>query len=527
MSRLDITKLTKNNNTILKEMPPIINYKKPFTKRTNSELKYNIPINIITQLNSNQNQINFLPKEINPHQSAFTPTNKSQNIINQELLLSPKSKKFINKKTLILDIDETLVHSSLTPFKKNDINLNVSLRGIPYTVYVLIRPGVENFLKEVGKYFEVITFTASIPEYASKLLEILDKEKIIKHQLFREHCTYINGSYIKELKKLNRCLKDVIIVDNSPIAYAFDPDNGLPIKSWYDDVNDNELNKILPILIFLAKVKDVRKYIKKFVKSGKINYDEANEIINKRKKINEKEKNILPLSLSNTNFLENILKGNTNMNSFNNPDINISNKNNNKEENNIIQNINIIGNINIVNSDLVYNKPKNIYKFIPNLKLNNNNLNVKHFNIEKEKDKFLNLLPLNLSSRKNNNNNRINENQNEIIYKLKSDSSRSNNNENQIKNKGRPISLKKIFNNFKVNSIQKLKFKIKQPFKVWKKSKDNSPLNKIKTLSESLNSKKNIIIPNKVNIFKSIKLEQSSSLMNRSKSTNIMLNSQK
>ena len=66
-------------------------------------------------------------------------------------------------------------------------------------------------------------------------MDILDKEKIIKNRLYREHCTFLNGIYIKELKRLNRGLKDIIIVDNSPLAYVFDPENGLPIKSWYED----------------------------------------------------------------------------------------------------------------------------------------------------------------------------------------------------------------------------------------------------------------------------------------------------
>ena len=53
------------------------------------------------------------------------------------------------------------------------------------------------------------------------------------------------------------------------MAYSFDNDNGLPIKAWFDDKNDNELDKIYKILEFLSKVKDVRNYIKKFVKNNK------------------------------------------------------------------------------------------------------------------------------------------------------------------------------------------------------------------------------------------------------------------
>ena len=81
------------------------------------------------------------------------------------------------------------------------------------------------------------------------------------------------------MKKLNRNLNDLIILDNSPLAYSFDNDNGLPIKAWYEDKNDNELEKVYPLIEFLSNVKDVRKFIKQFVKNNEINYNAANELI--------------------------------------------------------------------------------------------------------------------------------------------------------------------------------------------------------------------------------------------------------
>ena len=45
-------------------------------------------------------------------------------------------------------------------------------------------------------------------------------------------------AYIKDLKKLGRDLKDIIIVDNSPLSYSFNQENGLPILAWFDDKND-------------------------------------------------------------------------------------------------------------------------------------------------------------------------------------------------------------------------------------------------------------------------------------------------
>jgi TFIIF-interacting CTD phosphatase-like protein len=61
-------------------------------------------------------------------------------------------------------------------------------------------------------------------------------------------------------------MKDVIIVDNSPNAYFFHPENSVPILSWYDDLDDRSLFELIPLLEALAQVDDVRTVIPQFVK---------------------------------------------------------------------------------------------------------------------------------------------------------------------------------------------------------------------------------------------------------------------
>lgn len=68
----------------------------------------------------------------------------------------------MSKKTLVLDLDETLVHSDFNPFPESDIILKVEFDGVIYNIYVLVRPGVQEFLNQMAKLFEIVVFTASL-----------------------------------------------------------------------------------------------------------------------------------------------------------------------------------------------------------------------------------------------------------------------------------------------------------------------------------------------------------------------------
>ncbi|KAL0068724.1 hypothetical protein AAF712_004053 [Marasmius tenuissimus] len=175
-------------------------------------------------------------------------------------LLPPIAPEHAGRKCLVLDLDETLVHSSFKPIPSPDFIVPVEIEYHWHHFHVLKRPGVDLFLQEMGKVYEVVVFTASLSKYADPVLDQLDTSKVVAHRLFRESCYSHKGNYVKDLSQLGRPLSSTIILDNSPASYIFHPHNAVPVSSWFNDPHDAELPDLIPFLVDLApeSVGDVR-----------------------------------------------------------------------------------------------------------------------------------------------------------------------------------------------------------------------------------------------------------------------------
>lgn len=138
---------------------------------------------------------------------------------------------------LVLDLDETLVHYYESGGEGK----------------FRIRPGCENFLKEMSELYEVAIFTAAMQDYADWVLDSIDPHKYITHRIYRQHCSPNGMAFIKDLSRIGRPLNKTIIVDNVAENFSQQPDNGIFIKSWFDDMSDTALLELAPLLKYCGK----------------------------------------------------------------------------------------------------------------------------------------------------------------------------------------------------------------------------------------------------------------------------------
>ena len=148
---------------------------------------------------------------------------------------STKTSSKLAHKTLVIDLDETLIHSLAKGGRMSSGHMvevrlahPAAYNGLalgpqhPILYYVHKRPHCDDFLRMVSKWYNLVVFTASVQEYADPVIDWLEQErKYFSARYYRQHCTFRNGAYIKDLSSVEPDLSKVMILDNSPLSYIF------------------------------------------------------------------------------------------------------------------------------------------------------------------------------------------------------------------------------------------------------------------------------------------------------------------
>ena len=266
------SKKNKNNNNN-KILYSSITHNKNFfrveSKEKNKKPKNNKKINNITLIKNQFSKSMVENNSISSLNIIYSNTNSFKKTNHTE-------------KILVIDLDETLIHTS---FKKlSNYDFKILLDSTIYTkknledkiikglsvqkiveAYICIRPGVNEFLSQLSNYYDLYVYSASSKQYLNNVIKNLDKKNIIKKCYCRDDCIiYVENTeedfdidiakknnkynYVKDLKKINKDLRNIVFIDNNIMSFKLQEKNGIPIKSWYDDNDDIELYKLSPIL---------------------------------------------------------------------------------------------------------------------------------------------------------------------------------------------------------------------------------------------------------------------------------------
>ena len=249
--------LHNNINLIIKKVTTIldsIRINKLINEKYNSEIFSKIKITNFEEINQfffeNILKEDFLGCSI----TAFTYIKEKQNLRPSitPYLLTKNKKKY----SLILDLDETLIHFEVNHIENDE--------GV-----LKLRPGVFTFLEKVGEFYEIILFSEASEEYTLLMMEAFNNKnnkKYFDHKLFRKHCIIIGQDFIKDLSRIGRPLDKTIIIDNLAQNFKMQKSNGIIIKPFLgEDKNDQALIDLIPILVNIARDEiDVRNGLMKY-----------------------------------------------------------------------------------------------------------------------------------------------------------------------------------------------------------------------------------------------------------------------
>ena len=157
--------------------------------------------------------------------------------IDPPFIKTPNKKKY----SLVLDLDETLINVEFKDKSSNKCILH-------------LRPGLFSFLSKVKPFYELITFTSASKEYAQPIINEIELDnKYFDYNFFREHSVISGNDFVKDISRIGRDMKKIIIIDNMEQNFRLNKKNGIKIKAFYGDQNDKILFELCKILVMIVK----------------------------------------------------------------------------------------------------------------------------------------------------------------------------------------------------------------------------------------------------------------------------------
>ena len=160
-----------------------------------------------------------------------------KNKIEAPFIKSPCKKKY----PIVLDLDETLINIEFKKIQSNKCILH-------------FRPGLFSFLTDIKPFCELIKFTSALKEYAQPIInEIELKNKYFDYNFFREHSIICGNDFVKDISRIGRNMKKIIIIDNMRENFRLNLENGIKIAPFNGNENDGILYELKKLIIMIYK----------------------------------------------------------------------------------------------------------------------------------------------------------------------------------------------------------------------------------------------------------------------------------
>ena len=220
----------------------------------NNNSNNNININNIINNTSFQNK--------NQNYSFKQEGDENEQLLNNIILSYKKNKElppFLKNKnqkkyTLILDLEDTLINITITNDKK---------------IIIQPRPGLISFLTGVKPFYEIITFSKLSKNYSESIIRLIEGDKkLFDYNLYRNHCTLVGKNFVKDISRIGRDIKTIIMVDDLAENLKDHIDNGIlilpyEVNNFREDRVLFELKKML-ILFHRLGYQDLRNALKSY-----------------------------------------------------------------------------------------------------------------------------------------------------------------------------------------------------------------------------------------------------------------------
>ena len=169
----------------------------------------------------------------------------------------------LTRETLILIPLQSTIRAYIQDPGEFDFIVRLDIQGKEVGIYVIKRPFLDEFLESMSNLFEIGVFTASLEEYANKVIQQIDPNGHIQWALYRDSCSLFERSTVKDLEFLPRQLDRTVIIDDRSTSFMFQPSNGIECVPFEGNLEDTELRSLQESLYRLSQIDgDLRKVIR-------------------------------------------------------------------------------------------------------------------------------------------------------------------------------------------------------------------------------------------------------------------------